>query len=167
VIAGIGHDVDVPIASLVADLEESTPTGTAHAINASWMRLQNVALLEHNIMSGFEGMMALVMSRARIVFGEIFSAGKAVISKVRMLEQKFGHLLENLGSSIKMANEQLSRIARTIEFANPERNLRLGYSIVRGAGGKVVSRIRDVKKNEELTTQVADGTITSNIIKTS
>ena len=86
VIAGIGHDVDVPIASLVADLEESTPTGAAHAVNASWARLQNIRLLEQNIVSEFEGSLALIRSRARLVFSQIFAAGETGISKETILE---------------------------------------------------------------------------------
>src|SRR3989344_7812653 len=36
VIAGIGHDVDVPLAALVADGMASTPTAVAHMINSTW-----------------------------------------------------------------------------------------------------------------------------------
>ncbi len=36
VVAGIGHDQDVPLVALAADYMSSTPTATAHLINRSW-----------------------------------------------------------------------------------------------------------------------------------
>lgn len=39
VAVGIGHDVDVPLACLVADASASTPTAVAHMVNASWAPL--------------------------------------------------------------------------------------------------------------------------------
>ncbi|MBP9749330.1 MAG: exodeoxyribonuclease VII large subunit [Candidatus Pacebacteria bacterium] len=39
VLVGIGHDVDAPIATLVADWSASTPTAVAHVINESWSPL--------------------------------------------------------------------------------------------------------------------------------
>ena len=39
VIAGIGHDVDVPIAAMIADVVASTPTGAAHLVNETWDRV--------------------------------------------------------------------------------------------------------------------------------
>lgn len=164
VIAGIGHDVDVPISSLVADLEESTPTGAAQAINTSWQRLQNVGLLEQNIISEFEGSLALAKSQARIMFGDIVNLAQAVISRVRMLEQKVVYYAEKLGNDILNLKNQLSRLSRTIEFANPERNLKLGYSIVRNHRGEVLKSIKGIKLEDKLSTQVVDGKITS-IIK--
>lgn len=163
IIAGIGHDVDVPIASLVADLEESTPTGAAQAINASWMRLQNMELIEQAIISEFEGMLALAKSRARIVFSDIFSAGKSVISKVNILEQKIVFFVSVLAGELRTAQHRMSRIAQTIEFANPQRNLRLGYSIVRNDRGKVITSVHDASPGDTLMLQVRDGSITTSV----
>jgi len=39
VLVGIGHDVDAPIATMVADWSASTPTAVAHVINDSWAPL--------------------------------------------------------------------------------------------------------------------------------
>jgi len=165
VIAGIGHDVDVPIASLVADLEESTPTGTAQAINTSWQRLQSVGLLEQNIISEFEGLLALTKSKTRIMFGDIVSLAEKIISKVRILEQKIIYYTERLGNDIISTKNQLRRLLRSIEFANPERNLKLGYSIVRNNRGEVLKSVKGLSRDEELVTQLGDGTVISTVNK--
>ncbi|MFA5312220.1 MAG: exodeoxyribonuclease VII large subunit [Methanomassiliicoccales archaeon] len=41
VLTGIGHDVDVTLSELVADVGASTPTGVAEALNESWDTLTN------------------------------------------------------------------------------------------------------------------------------
>jgi exodeoxyribonuclease VII large subunit len=50
VITGIGHDVDVPIACMVADVSVSTPTAVANLINSTWDSLVfNLPSLEDRI----------------------------------------------------------------------------------------------------------------------
>ncbi|MDP3988947.1 MAG: exodeoxyribonuclease VII large subunit [bacterium] len=50
VLVGIGHDVDVPIACLVADVSASTPTAVAHSINETWAPLiEGLPRLAHRL----------------------------------------------------------------------------------------------------------------------
>jgi Exonuclease VII, large subunit len=54
VLVGIGHDVDAPIATMVADWSASTPTAGAHVINDSWAPLtQDMPALISRIVSSF------------------------------------------------------------------------------------------------------------------
>jgi exonuclease VII large subunit len=48
-----------------------------------------------------------------------------------------------------------------LEQANPERQLRLGYSIVKNAQGKIIRLVQSVAKGDKLVTQVEDGVINS------
>lgn len=50
VLCGIGHDKDIPLASLVADVSVSTPTAAANFLNESWKKLEfKLKLSEQNI----------------------------------------------------------------------------------------------------------------------
>ncbi len=54
VIAGIGHDKDISLVSLAADLMVSTPTAVAHALNSSWEQaLSKISLNEQALFSNF------------------------------------------------------------------------------------------------------------------
>lgn len=140
VIAGIGHDVDVPIASLVADREESTPTGAAHAVNESWGRLESfLPLYERNVLA----------------YLDVSKYKETVIGLGKIIQVQFAQMLEDLKTELK-------RCAQLVTLLDPARNLRLGYSIVR-SNGKVLKSIKQVKSGAELSTEVSDGVIISEV----
>ncbi|MFA6006233.1 MAG: exodeoxyribonuclease VII large subunit [Candidatus Paceibacterota bacterium] len=142
IIAGIGHDVDVPIASLVADREESTPTGAAHAVNESWNRLESLLpIYERNTLAYLD------MSRIK----------ESVTGLGKVISAQFSQMLED-------AQTELKRCAQLVTLLDPARNLRLGYSIVR-SGGKVLKSVKQAKLGAELNIELGDGEIISKVIK--
>jgi exodeoxyribonuclease VII large subunit len=55
VVTGIGHDVDVTLAELVADVPASTPTAVAEVLNESWDTLQSsLATFESCILHAYQ-----------------------------------------------------------------------------------------------------------------
>jgi exodeoxyribonuclease VII large subunit len=61
ILVGIGHDVDAPIATMIADWSASTPTAVAHVINDSWAPLtEQVPLLTQTLLGRFSNHLGLV-----------------------------------------------------------------------------------------------------------
>lgn len=141
VIAGIGHDQDVPLAALAADAMVSTPTAAAHLLNRSWdeayAKLRQVPYLVERV--GRE------LARIRT---DLALCWESVV----------GHTADG----IRRAGELLATAERTIRLSNPERQLRLGYAIVR-KGGSVVKSIRGVVAGDELAIQLSDGTVPARV----
>jgi exodeoxyribonuclease VII large subunit len=64
VLVGIGHDVDAPIATMVADWSASTPTAVAHVINDSWAPItERVPLLAQSLTARFSARLSSVDRR--------------------------------------------------------------------------------------------------------
>jgi exonuclease VII large subunit len=59
-------------------------------------------------------------------------------------------------------NEQLKNAENIIALNNPERQLKLGYSIATVAG-KIIRKTSDVKVGQNLEVKVVDGVISSEI----
>lgn len=137
VIAGIGHDQDVPLAALAADAMVSTPTAAAHLLNRSWdeayAKLRQVPYLVERV--GRE------LTRIRT---DLMLAGEAVV--------------DHTADGIRRTGELLAAAERTIRLSNPERQLHLGYAIAR-KGGKVVKSTREVTGGDRLTLQLSDGIV--------
>ena len=80
VIAGIGHHQDVPLATLVADGAESTPSLVAARLNKSWSEAeQNIALCQVGIMAKFTERVATTKQNLTADTNSICSAFQAVI----------------------------------------------------------------------------------------
>ena len=141
VIAGIGHDQDVPLAALAADFMTSTPTAAAHLINRSW-----------------EDAFAKVRQ-----FASIMNRIEDRMRRVKMdLDVALKSVIDHTADSISRIKERLETAEKVMRVNDPTRQLKLGYSIVRGRG-KVIKSIKGLSAGDELEIQFSDGTTESNI----
>lgn len=185
-ICGIGHDRDIPIASMVADREVSTPSVAAMIINNSWTRLrQDLPAYAQHIMYAYErtleGERFAVRHANEIMLGYI----RSVTLHFRSLTDSIAHGALKTESMIREIAEKQMRYARIIvraievsfqrarkqcaayesylALADPQRNLKLGYSILFNKKGRVVKWIKDVVVDEEIVSRLADGEIISTV----
>ncbi len=181
VMVGIGHDKDVPIISLVADRAASTPTAVAKALNATWEQaLSKVRFFEQKIFNGF-GMLLREKQDKLWRFSHTIENGfRTLLERFRTAEERLersaisiGHaltqtrgalahfektLIEKFQTDFRRSKENLLNTAKIIALNDPERELRLGYSIA-FSKGKVVRHVEDVKAGEEIDIRVENGTI--------
>jgi exonuclease VII large subunit len=79
---------------------------------------------------------------------------KAVIGQIGQI----GHMQSVVH---RQAMARMEAAGMLLEQANPERQLRLGYSIVKNKQGNIIRSVRSVTKGDELSTQLEDGIINS------
>jgi exodeoxyribonuclease VII large subunit len=181
VIAGIGHDQDVPLASRAADALVSTPTAAAHLVGQSWREArERLTRAESRIVLNMGSAIARVRQR---VASHTEALGNQVdqlalvrrASLVRILRcvakyenelQAMGHRLKQLAQSLIMGSDSLGRnlqvrvdeVERMLRVLDPRRVLGLGYSIVRSSRG-VVRKMKDIREGDVLSFEVTDGTV--------
>ncbi len=179
-IAGIGHERDLPIASLVADLAPSTPTAAAIAINYSWRNLIEVLpRFETNITHLFEfglqtSQAELDQANVRLLnqLNQISFRSKNVFNQfilnLRQFEStraKKEKAVEEFGSRLPILFEKLiNRLTKELELSrsrlagfDPSRNLKLGYSIIINQMGAVVKDIDQVVSGDQIKAKIYKG----------
>ncbi|MGB2762022.1 MAG: exodeoxyribonuclease VII large subunit [Minisyncoccales bacterium] len=142
VIAGIGHHKNEPLVALAADVSVSTPTAVAGLLNESWK--QAILFLERYEMAIVGG------------YGN-------VLENVKInLKNSWEKSVFGFKSLLSVISQQLEHSVKLVELNNPERQLRLGYSIA-SHYGKIIRRIDDTKIGENIDLRVADGKIISEV----
>lgn len=187
IVAGIGHDVDVPLAALVADAMESTPTAAAVRVNRSWDVLRGkVETAEYTILGRYEAELAALSRRADRAVSVMLGGLRQVFLVLQSLEARFVRGTDRLGfqfREIKLRAEQklaamtntlerlLGRAKETVQRAeqiiligNPERNLRLGYALLFDEKGKVLKSVKQVKEGAKVKNKLADGEVVSQVV---
>ena len=141
VIAGIGHDQDVPLMALAADYMTSTPTAAAHLLNRSWeaarMKLEQAA-------------------RIHVRVGNELARVKADLALAR------GALIDHMTDGIARLRERLAHADQVVRLNDPARQLRLGYAIAR-KGGKVLRSAEALVHGDAVDVQLADGTVRTRV----
>ncbi len=165
VIVGIGHDKDIPLVTLAADISESTPTAVANLINKSWEQLAvYLERKEREIIIHYEIILRYykdIENRLAISFNIYKNSLLRTDDKLKIFLSKS---LSGFELSLLAAKSKLRQIEKIITLNNPESQLRLGYSITT-YNGKIVRKISDVSVGKEVSTKLLDGKINSKILK--
>ena len=187
VICGIGHEKDVPLASLVADKMVSTPTAAAHILNVPWQKaVHELDLNTEKIFNVFSS--ALFSGRETVNncfktietnFESIFkkfnqaeeslkqsfiSLGSRIAELGRIFAEYPNIFLTNMNRGISQAKQKISSLENLLLAHNPERQLKLGYSIV-SSGGSIIKNISQVKISQSVEVAVSDGSFESEVKK--
>jgi exodeoxyribonuclease VII large subunit len=165
VLAGIGHEQDVTLAALATDKMVSTPTGAAVELTRSWNEAERkVVEAERNLLAHLSGIFERFERVKNILHREAEKIGQAIIFG----KERVGNFSKNISLGFRRASEnireRLKNVESRLKLHDPERQLKLGYSLVR-AGGKIVRSVKSVKIGDNLNIKVSDGEIESKIFK--
>ncbi len=144
VIAAIGHEIDVTLIELVADLRVSTPTGAAEAAVADSQEI------EQRLFDTSLKIKEVISDKVEDI-KEDLSFYKKEISRI-------------LTHKVELLRERFNAKKALVESLNPYGVIARGYTLTYDKNGKVVKSIKDVDINDELTTITSDGEIRSNVI---
>ncbi|MFA4998656.1 MAG: exodeoxyribonuclease VII large subunit [Candidatus Paceibacterota bacterium] len=163
VIAGIGHDKDEPLVALAADASESTPTAVANLLNESWE--QTLLLLERyerDIIGRYETIFDNYKEIENELRISLSNFKNALLNAKISLRDSLNKSFFGFGILLSKVNQKVVQAEKAIFLNNPERQLRLGYSIAR-CNGKIIRKTGDVKIGENMDVRVLDGVISSEV----
>ncbi len=187
VICGIGHDKDEPLANFVADLKCSTPSIVASSINKSWERAKDqLTAFERTIFFRIEESLSekkyFVENKAfqfENFYREIFDRFEKAKQKIKINGEKIKQNFSNVRFSIdikaknlkiffekllKTTEIELNNFQKSIRRNNPERQLELGYSLIRKRG-KLIRSVNDLGTEDEISVFFKDGQVESEVKK--
>ncbi len=161
VIAAIGHDRDVPIANLAADLSTSTPSIAALEVNRSWFAADERLLRGAERLRGRSHVLVHRV-RERIARDSLALRG-ALAEIVEAPERRFAEARIRFGAALRRAQDLIAAWERDLELVDPGRMLRLGYAVICGGDGKAVRSVRALPIGSRMHARLADGTIEATV----
>jgi exodeoxyribonuclease VII large subunit len=163
-LTGLGHEIDDTVADRVAHRALKTPTQVAEVLVAQMREAERaVERARTAVLAASRGRLeasrrTLARSRSGLLLGAArLRAGRARIDGLaRSLRAA---VPRRLGAALAAIDAR----SRLLDGLRPERVLRRGYSITRGAGGRLLRAPSDVGAGERLLTTLAAGSITSRV----
>lgn len=186
-IVGVGHERDVTLAELAADVRASTPSNAAELLVQSREKiLLEVESKRKSLVSALTERMsrqrAAVKEAVDLLRRQISDTHSAVQSRVASLLGMKQRLLQNVADgreriasfrkiiSYAMENrsrtvqQKLIQLQRMLSSLSPQQILRRGYSVTRGSDGKILKNTSGVVAGDRIATQLAEGLLNSTII---
>lgn len=144
VVTAIGHEIDITLADLAADVYVSTPTKAAEIIAQKYAILKN-KLAEH----------IHLLHRVQLYYKNL---PIQLENEQKRLHQAIKLVLENSHKALVKAHTQL-------ELLSPKQTLKRGYSITFAKDGKIVRDAKVLRQNDTVWTKLYRGKFTSVVIK--
>ena len=187
VLTGLGHEIDRSVADDVAHRALKTPTACAVAlveavssylgeVESTWAaigreadqrllgarasltdRAHRVARRTHSAVERADERLTIRSDRVRTLpFRRLEDAERRLVDAAASVVRRGPRILDD-------RERDLDAIAARLTSLDPANLLRRGWSITRDASGRVVRSVSDVATGSTITTQVADGVLTSRI----
>ncbi len=167
VVSAIGHEIDVTLSDLVADVRALTPSEAAELVVPS--ELQMIETLRH----WGDRMQNQMRSRCEHVRSRIDAIANSRVLRhpdesLRSLSQRVDELNMRLERGVRLrmerAESQMTQVSRQLNSLSPLAVLSRGYSVTqRPDGGGVVSAAEEVAVGDLLDTRLGCGSVTSRV----
>ena len=166
VISAIGHEPDYTIIDYVADVRAATPTAAGEMVIASYAdqtkEIDNLALNLDIAINQF------IDSRRKAL--DVYKNHKALHSPAFYAREQLAvvnglkNQLDALSSRfVKQAQSEVNEVKVRLDALNPNNVLNRGYSYVCNSKGKAVESAKSVKKGDNVSIVLSDGTLLSEI----
>lgn len=181
VVSAVGHETDVTLCDLVADLRVSTPTKAAEAVVPDVAELlvrlaqadqrsttalgrmaqratDDVGDHARRLVNGLRARGTLTRHRLDGLAGRLSPAlARAHRAAAAVVDRQAGTLARAVAEREAAARRRVDRAGELLELLSPERTVARGYAIVRDDRGAVVGRVADTAPGRRLAVQLRDG----------
>jgi exodeoxyribonuclease VII large subunit len=168
VISAVGHEIDITIADLVADIRALTPSEAGELVVPQKDLLLNI--LEKCKSRLFQSLTnKLKLSKDKLAGVTSSYAMRQPFDKLHRLQQRLDEFAQRLNLNITHAlnteREKLSGIAGKLESLNPLSVLKRGYTITtKLENNKPLREVKDVNKGDKIKTRFSKGSVISAIL---
>ncbi len=169
VISAVGHEVDVTLADLVADVRALTPSEAAElAVPSAQELVAQIAGLQRQMTKNLRSRVSSARTHLQILSRRPVFARP--LSRIQLLSRRLDDLDEAASRSVRRRQsrlrEKLASLSARLETLSPLATLSRGYSVTTREDGSIVRDVQDLAANDILRTQIAHGKITSRILST-
>ena len=184
-LCGIGHEKDITLAAMVADVMVSTPTATARTLCAPWDEARStVAHTEKYLLQAYDS--TFTVARHRLdTFSHTLIARLGQFSKrFQVLYERFLQHIPRIEFQIREAQQSIVRSSDTLKRQyqralektlteieeigeilkryDPRRALQLGYSLIQKEG-RILRSVEGVKRGDGLSLRLAKGRLDAEV----
>ena len=165
VISAVGHESDLLVSDVVADIRASTPS---HAIELAVPILDDVLSLMVDIEDRLHRGSIRRFGEENLRLQQLqlrlrLAPSKGLDNAVRHLERLGNDLNGFVQSTIQTNKQRLAMLEGTLLAAHPQRVLERGYLMTTNEKGEVVAKVTDLTAGETVSLHFADGTADANI----
>lgn len=159
IITGIGHQVDVSIADMVADLHAATPSAAAECASPDHSHYrQQIAMTSQRLTYCINIILSRLTEQLQKKIWQLEKLNPA--QRLQTLRQRLAQTQHRLEPAAKLIlnakHEELKLLAAKLNSLSPLQTLARGYNIAL-CNNKVITSIKQLNKNKKFSLKMQDG----------
>jgi exodeoxyribonuclease VII large subunit len=165
VISAVGHEIDITISDLVADVRAATPSHAAKFV------VPDLEELHETLKNCSSRLILALANEEKSLRRELRSVGRSYIfrsplepihEKLQRLDELYKLARANVTNSFSLRREKLASVATNLDSLSPLRTLSRGYSITTLAGSdSPLKSVQGIDVGAALETILSDGKLRS------
>jgi exodeoxyribonuclease VII large subunit len=167
VISAVGHEIDVTLSDLAADVRALTPSEAAELVApASEDLLVELRQVERRLAVALRSRVESARSRLDAVarHSAFRRPYQQVFELARRLDEWEGRSSRAIGGLVRLARQRVDTLAGRLESLSPLAVLGRGYSLTqRTSDGRILRAASELAPGEQITTRFAQGSSTSRV----
>ncbi len=165
-VCAIGHEGDVSLAELAADLRASTPSNAAELVvrdrrevmnQVNWWQNQLKILFLRNL-DRWQRKVEVLEQMMRLKLEVYWQEIERIIIE-------FGNLSQKLKTKIEIQMGEVKTLEAKLIALNPRKVLERGFSLIETKDGKIVSSVKEVSLDEEVVALMKDGQLKTKVLE--
>ena len=165
VISAVGHESDILVSDLVADVRASTPS---HAVECciplvddhlAYLMDCEDRMLQGSLRQFNDARQELEQLKLRLQL----APSKGLSQAMRHLERLGNDLQQRTTSALQYHKQRLAVLGNALQISHPKRVLERGYMMGVDGDGNVISSVSNLSKGQTLSLRFADGEADANI----
>ena len=165
VVSAVGHEIDVTLADLAADLRALTPTAAGDIVASSEQIMLNLDALKHRLVGGLRTTAATARRELeRCSEANVFRHPFARIEELsRYVDELALRATNALRNHHRHSHERTVGLAGKLESLSPLAVLARGYSVTQTEQGQILTNSKHLEIGQAIHTRLAQGTIVSRV----
>ena len=161
VISAVGHEVDVTISDLVADVRAPTPSAGAEAAVKDGEGLADALSITRTRMSG--ALRAIAFHRREALGVRLSQLRRSGVDLVRPRREAVSRAGDRMDSAIRglwtLKRARLTEVAGKMDVLSPLATLGRGYALPQDVNGRILRTVEAFEVGDRFSLRVSDGSV--------
>jgi exodeoxyribonuclease VII large subunit len=167
IITGIGHEIDITIADMVADRRAATPTHAAgESVPDATLWLRRLEELAERFTLRMEQRLRDVRQKLDLLYNRLVIVSPQ--KKLEIQKERLGVLQKQMEQAVvhRFGNYQqrLQRIASVLDALSPLKVFERGFGLVTKSDGQIARSVGDLKRGDRVELRLKDGQLPAEIL---
>ena len=161
VISAVGHEVDVTISDLVADVRAPTPSAAAETAVKDGEGLGDALGVTRTRMSA--ALRAIALRRREVLGMRLSQLRQSGVGLIRPRREALSRAGDRMEAAIRalaaLKKARLSEVAGKMDVLSPLATLRRGYALPQDADGRILRTVEAFEEGDRFSLRVSDGAV--------